>query len=391
MKNLILRKNKFLLVVISLLIAFSMIALSLGNMRVRVVADDGNNEQPQYEQTQEQDLALVEMRIMNTMHFDNDLFFEAVDNDFLYLPGHIGTGNLSLTVTNINLIQFDEELRLFSAIICLFDLFAPHRNQLLNHGILTLTNTILNSENVRVGTVGWRIYLINRVVNLPTPIIPRGFEFGGWYFDEDFTEPFDGRVVTGDMDLHARFIPIVYSITFRLNGGTLPDDAPYSFTIEHGTILPIPTRSGHYFRGWYTNSGFSGQAVTEISEDSIGNRQFFARWEVMRFIVTFRVGGEIWQEIEVDYGTTLQQVFLTNPETGELVELFLDDVFLAAFSRGQAITSDIGLYVRFGEIQQNDLLWWQNWMVWTIVGLSLIIVAGAIAFVFTRKNKNIEK
>ena len=70
-----------------------------------------------------------------------------------------------------------------------------------------------------------------------------------------------------------------YNITYNLNGGTNPAGAKTSYTIETADYtLPTPTKTGYTFGGWYTNSGLTGNAVTQITKGSTGNKTFWAKW-----------------------------------------------------------------------------------------------------------------
>ena len=71
----------------------------------------------------------------------------------------------------------------------------------------------------------------------------------------------------------------VYVISYELNGGTNPAEAPASYTSATPTItLPIPQKSGYSFAGWYEKSDFTGAAVTHITKGSAGNKKFYAKW-----------------------------------------------------------------------------------------------------------------
>ena len=46
--------------------------------------------------------------------------------------------------------------------------------------------------------------------------------------------------------------------------------------VQSGTyVLPIPTKDGYTFMGWYTNKDFSGEAITEVSTGT----KVYAKWE----------------------------------------------------------------------------------------------------------------
>ena len=62
-----------------------------------------------------------------------------------------------------------------------------------------------------------------------------------------------------------------------LDGGTNPNDAPTSYQVEVGCILPIPTKVGYEFLGW-TLSENSTDYVTEISASETSNVVVYAKW-----------------------------------------------------------------------------------------------------------------
>ena len=112
-----------------------------------------------------------------------------------------------------------------------------------------------------------------------------GYNFTGWYYDEGLTEllgtngygylPSD---TTGNLDLYAGWTPIVYQITYRLNGGTNVADQVTSYTIETDTFALLePTKEGYVFGGWYTDAAFTNP-VTVIEKGSTGNKALYAKW-----------------------------------------------------------------------------------------------------------------
>lgn len=147
-------------------------------------------------------------------------------------------------------------------------------------------------------------------VPLQTPTKP-GYTFGGWYSDMNCTEdsfignakdpylPTDSTVI-----LFAKWLPNTYNVTFDLNDAYTETsayalhDASCSIASKEVTFdapygeLPVPTRSGYDFLGWYTKPSDGGAANTgtEItsetrytllnSEGTDGSNQtLYARWK----------------------------------------------------------------------------------------------------------------
>ncbi len=71
-----------------------------------------------------------------------------------------------------------------------------------------------------------------------------------------------------------------YVIHYKLNGGTNNESNPALYTAGEGvTTLNDPVWDGHVFRGWYTDSGFTGDAITSIATDKAENITLYAKWD----------------------------------------------------------------------------------------------------------------
>lgn len=71
----------------------------------------------------------------------------------------------------------------------------------------------------------------------------------------------------------------IYSITYVLNGGTLPTDAVTSYKEGTTTFLKEPTKANSNFLGWYTKSDFSGEKISVIANTVSGDIILYAKWE----------------------------------------------------------------------------------------------------------------
>ena len=123
-------------------------------------------------------------------------------------------------------------------------------------------------------------YTTYEEVILPTPT-KTNYGFDGWYTESTFqnkvTKIETGS--TGAKHFYAKWGTVTnYTITYRLNGGTNPSNAPTTYSNYEEVVLPTPTKTGYTFEGWYKESAFTNR-VTKISAGSTGNKTFYAKWE----------------------------------------------------------------------------------------------------------------
>lgn len=133
---------------------------------------------------------------------------------------------------------------------------------------------------------------------LPTPI-RNGHNFLGWYTDSELT----GEPVTtipvgsyGNKVFYAKWEKATYNITLNVNGGAYADQyvAPSTYTYEAGATLPTSSnisKLGYDFVGWYAHEDFTGAKVTSISTTATGNKEFWLKWELIGYSITFNTNG----------------------------------------------------------------------------------------------------
>jgi uncharacterized repeat protein (TIGR02543 family) len=84
------------------------------------------------------------------------------------------------------------------------------------------------------------------------PLIPSlpGYNFEGWFKDEDLTVPFDFTVMPDkDTTVYAKWTPRNYTVTFNSDGGSAvaSQTAPYGSAL---TAPEAPARAGYQFLKW---------------------------------------------------------------------------------------------------------------------------------------------
>lgn len=69
-----------------------------------------------------------------------------------------------------------------------------------------------------------------------------------------------------------------FTITYVLNGGTNPENPITQYRIIDDDLLPIPTKEGYKFAGWYDDEDFDGERKFDAS-DLEGNVTLYAKWK----------------------------------------------------------------------------------------------------------------
>ncbi len=125
-----------------------------------------------------------------------------------------------------------------------------------------------------------------------------GFTFANWNTRSDMNgdKITDGATVSkltstngGLVSLFAQWDPIIYYITFVLNGGTIDDENPLPYDATRNIILSSPSRTGYSFQGWFKNADLSGAAISEINRYTTGDMTLYAKWRMDNYSITYYV------------------------------------------------------------------------------------------------------
>ena len=124
---------------------------------------------------------------------------------------------------------------------------------------------------------------LGEVYTLPKPV-KEGFVFEGWYRNSDFTGSSMSVLKISDAEdaknviLYAKYRPIVfYEVTYELNGGMITGNSVVRVEENTEFNLPVPTKSGHRFLGWYESESFSGAKYESLRVTK--NTTLYAKFE----------------------------------------------------------------------------------------------------------------
>ena len=124
----------------------------------------------------------------------------------------------------------------------------------------------------------------------------RGHHFKEWQAtsgdimitNDKFTMPAENVTVK------AIFEANTYTVTLHPNGGTINNGNVTGYTYGVGATLPTAddmTYTGHTFKGWYDNEGLTGDPVTAIGGTEMGNKEYWAKWEINQYTITYDLAG----------------------------------------------------------------------------------------------------
>lgn len=135
-----------------------------------------------------------------------------------------------------------------------------------------------------------------------TNLIPTrdGYSFAGWGDDVPSTMP------AYDLTLKAEWNIVTYQIMYFVNDGVMPDNYITSYTIESNSfVLPLPTKNGYHFDGWYELEDFTGYVVSMIAKGTCGTKVFYAKWTLINYKITYYLDGGINSSSNPDTYTIL--------------------------------------------------------------------------------------
>lgn len=162
----------------------------------------------------------------------------------------------------------------------------------------------------KVGGRNYDVVLVegDNAVSFPSFPEQSGYKFDGWYLTEDFsgekvTEIAKGK--TGDLTLYAKFTPIVYTITYNVDGGTNPNTIT-SFTVEDKVVLADAQKSGYLFKGWKNGDEY----MTAIPKGTTENIALTAVFEKNGYTI-------FYENVDGAYHSN-QKVYSVDDETFEI-------------------------------------------------------------------------
>lgn len=110
-----------------------------------------------------------------------------------------------------------------------------------------------------------------------TATADEGYHFKQW--NDGVTTASRTFNLTQDTALIAEFAPDTFNVSFNANGGTIDGQTIDKYIYGETTYtLPSATRTDYNFAGWYISTQDGDVKVEAITEETIGDLAFFAKW-----------------------------------------------------------------------------------------------------------------
>ena len=213
-----------------------------------------------------------------------------------------------------------------------------------------ISNSLLVRYNHQYGISG----------NFPTPTKINN-EFLGWYTEyPGGTLVVMSSIVSKNKDhvLYAHWEQI-FVITLDPNGGTISMNLIVVKDGQQYGELPIPSKVGHSFLGWYTSqnndSGTKIESSSSFSSNS-SSRTLYAHWQIEKYRISFNTMGASTQLYPIEY---YYDEFITLPtdvkKEGHIFDgWFFDITYIKPFNLQKMPAENLLLYAKWKEKSKDS-------------------------------------
>ncbi|MHC0037605.1 InlB B-repeat-containing protein [Pseudoneobacillus sp. C159] len=162
-----------------------------------------------------------------------------------------------------------------------------------------------------------------------------------------------------NITLYAQWKPNTYTVTYNPDGGVVGKttqvklfDSTYGKGADGVTAdpMPIPTKTGSTFAGWYTQlNGAGSQVIDSTKVMTAGNHTLYAKWLLSQYTVSFHVdGGSAVPNQLVNHGGNAVEPTPPTKQGHTFAGWYTDNTFKTVFDfKNNAITSNTTIYAKW--------------------------------------------
>ena len=125
--------------------------------------------------------------------------------------------------------------------------------------------------------------------------------FNGWMLNGQIVDSIS-KEQRGAVLLEASWSPVVYEISYDLDGGKFSASEKAEYTIEDEFNLVDATKVGYTFLGWYLGN----ELVESVKVGTTGELNFKAKWQINKYTISFDSnGGSKVDALTQDYNSSV--------------------------------------------------------------------------------------
>ena len=203
---------------------------------------------------------------------------------------------------------------------------------------------------------------------LPTPS-REGYTFVGWFTAASGGDAVTSEtVVTADMTIYAHWTIKSYVVTFYANGGSGSVSKSYNHGASLGE-LPVSTREGYEFVGWFTAASGGTQVTT--STIVTANITIYAQWTINSYAVEFNAnGGNGGVTKSYTHGATLGELPKPMRDGYKFLGWFMADEGGVAVTSETVVTADMTIYARWEPFDTHESVQlWEGGPYWATTNI----------------------
>lgn len=174
-----------------------------------------------------------------------------------------------------------------------------------------------------------------------------GYAFDGWYTQATGGTKVERVSVAGDTTYYAHWLKSI-TVSFLDDDGSEIDALDPINAVEGSAIgaLPVPTKAGKIFMGWFTDNVNYTTEVTAATVATAADMQLYAKWADPVTLFVDAGNASLDFAVEVKPGTV--PVFDTPYREGHAVAgYYIDDTFSTPYDITQPINADTTIYIKW--------------------------------------------
>lgn len=200
-------------------------------------------------------------------------------------------------------------------------------NDLIGHVSVSLDTTLADNhsscsditftaaKNYSLPAVFGNTYDDGTQINNVLPL-KENASFAGYWNENGTTKYFDELLQPQNIALTESVILKSFfsnKVILYSNGGSGIDNE-YSYLLTIGMSLPVPSKNGYSFDGWFDNESLEGDAFTSILPTDSGDKVFYAKWSMENYSIEYELnGGLVEIPNPTSYNIESLDIILNNP------------------------------------------------------------------------------